>query len=65
MDKFIELQVRRKLTPKGVKFVLINIDCIAVIGEVDGFATIGLAGEEGVITCENSYEEVKRMVQNE
>lgn len=65
MDKFIELQVRRKLTPKGVKFVLINIDRIAVIGEVDGFATIGLAGEEGVITCENSYDEVKRMVRNE
>lgn len=62
MDKFIEIQINRELTPKGDQFLLINVNHISAIGEMDGYATIGLAGEEGVITCENSYEEVKRRV---
>ncbi len=65
MSKFIEIQVKRELTPKHAQFVLINTDCILTIGETRGFAAIGLAGEEGIITCENSYEDVKRMVLNE
>lgn len=36
-----------------------------IIGSVDGHASIGMCDDEGTLTCQESYEEVKRMVLNE
>lgn len=70
MSKFIEVNVRTEFKRNGIKSVrtdaaLINCNHIVIMAEADGFATIAIAGENGALVCQESYEEVKRMVLNE
>ena len=71
MSKFIELNVITKLIDAEFNetvrtdTVTINTNKILIIGNVDGHASIEMCDDEGTLTCQESYEEVKRMVLDE
>lgn len=71
MSKFIEVNIITELMDaelnKTIRMdtVTINSDKILIIGDVDGRASILMCDDEGTLNCQESYEEVKRMIENE